>query len=104
MNLKKIFEAVKEKGPEVLKTEHGRLTSTRLWVLLGFVGLLIWFTRGVLTEKNIEMVFRAALWYMAANTASRVAAIVMDGLLKMRQLDAFMKDGKLSAREVSILK
>lgn len=102
--IKKAYAVLTEKTEaELLDVKHGKLTSTRLWALVAFVGLIVWLTRGVLTESNIRMLFYAVCVYITGDTITRSITIYVNGRTKRVLADAFMKDGKLDANETSVL-
>jgi len=91
---------VKDKVADLV---HERWTGSRLVLLLAFAGLLIYITKGMLTEHNIDRLFWALAIYMICNTVSKVAVIIGNAWLKVWQTRAFMKDGKLDDNERAIL-
>jgi hypothetical protein len=73
-------QAVAESAADHLA--HPTLTSTRLWVTVGFGAALVWLTKGVLTETNIICLSAVACVYLITNTMSRVAQIKANGAIR----------------------
>lgn len=82
--LSALFNDEKKKAESFI--EHPTLTSSRLWFALGFVALLIWFTKGVLTEQNMMLCFWVFVIYTVANTATRIAQIFVNGSLQKTKM------------------
>ncbi len=103
MSLRTAIAELFKHAEENLEVSHGKLSSTRLWVLVGFAALLLWVTKGVLTEANLKMVFWVAITYTACNTVTKAVTIFVNARTKAILAAAFMKDGALDANETSVL-
>ncbi len=103
MSLRTAIAELFKKADENLEVSHGKLSSTRLWVLVGFAALLLWVTKGVLTEANLKMVFWVAITYIVCNTLTRAMTLFVNAKTKRIFAESFMKDGKLDANETSVL-
>lgn len=78
---------------------HSSWTGSRLWMLVAFVALVLIVTKGVLTEHNMSLLFWSFAIYTIANTVTRAAQIVMNGIIVRERQALAWKDGKLSAEE-----
>lgn len=82
---------------------HAGLTSTRLWVLVALAALVLWVTKGVLTEENLKLLFWASLAYIGANTITRTVQIYVNGKIQIEKVRLAWADGKLDPDEVKAL-
>ena len=62
--------------------EHGRWTSSRLWLVVGFVAALIW-AKSMLTELNMKMIFWLVVTYTICNTVSKCVNTVSNAWIKV---------------------
>ena len=94
---------VKEAPKVTDLVEHSTLSSSRLWVTIGFAAGLVWLTHGLLNEANIDRVYHLVLAYLAANTLTRAIQIAGNIYLKKALIDASFKDGKLDSDETQAI-
>lgn len=87
MGLSEAFAALFTKAKtEAVTIEHAKWTSTRLIALVLFVGMLLWFTKGVLTSDLFHLTFKAIAVYTVCNTLTRITATVCGAWIRCAQL------------------
>lgn len=96
-----LFSKKKEQATDLL--EHPGLTGSRFLVIAGFAGLLLWVTKGVLTEANIRMLFWGVLVYVGCNTITRSIQLICNTTLRKTTLRLAYADGTLDPAEVGIV-
>ena len=83
--------------------KHGVFGDLTLWMVLIAVGGLLYVTRGVLTESNIQMLIGLIKLAMILFTIITVVRLLVNGFLKGMQTKYAYKDGKLDANETKLL-
>ncbi len=68
------------------KIDHGKATSTRLIALVAFVGMILWFTKGVLTSELYHLIFWAFAVYTVCNTVTKGIQMICTTVVKAGQL------------------
>ncbi len=95
--IKGAFVKAEPKASDLI--EHGVLDNPTLWIVLGFSGLIVWLSKGILTESNYDRLYHLALVYIIGHVVIKVTAMIINGLLKGRMIDRSFKDGKLDSEE-----
>ena len=71
----------------VATIEHASWTSSRLWVIAAFIGLLVWINHG-LVDETIRYAFWCIIAYIASNTVTRTAQILANSRILSAQATA----------------
>ncbi len=66
--------------------DHGKATSTRLIALVAFVGMVLWFTKGVLTSELYHLIFWAFAVYTVCNSVTKGIQMICVAIVKKAQL------------------
>jgi hypothetical protein len=65
---------------------NSKTTSTRLIALVAFVGMILWFTKGVLTSELYHLIFWAFAVYTVCNTVTKGIQMIGVTMVKVAQL------------------
>lgn len=106
MSLKNAFAALFASGnDEKEKVEHGHwLGSSRFLLTLGLLAVIIYLTKGILTDTLWIICGVIVVTYLVTNTWSKTVAMKVNAeVIKERQRLAWA-DGSLSAVEAEALK
>jgi hypothetical protein len=79
-----------------------RFGSSRLLVTLGIILGLVWFFHGQIGNV-LGMIETLAIAFLVCRTASDVATIVMDGLIRKEIAKQLSQDGQLSEEDRAAL-
>lgn len=102
MSFSKAFSALFE-SDDANEVKHDKFTSMRFMAMIAFVGLIVWTTKGLLTDANLHLIFYAFAVYVAGDTATRMMQILVNGRIKLAEVKAFTSDGTLDANETKVL-
>jgi len=101
LKIKGLF--VKEEPKLTDLVEHGVLDNPTLWIVLGFAGLVVWLSHGLLTESNEDRLYHLAMVYVVGHVVTRIVQMVINGLLKKCLIEQSFKDGKLDPEETQAI-
>jgi hypothetical protein len=103
MNWKTILEGITGSGDGTNTLEHRSFTGSRFILLIGFGCLILWATKGVLTQDTMHLLFWGLVTYTAANTLTRLLQFYANMRIRMRAMELAWKDGKLDNNEAGVV-
>jgi hypothetical protein len=83
--------------------DHPSFTSSRLLLVLAFVAVILYSTRGVLTEANIRIISQVVMVLIIGNSLTRIACYAANAFIKGRAMRLAWNDGTLTAEEAAVV-
>lgn len=83
--------------------DHPSFTSSRLLVVLAFVAIILYSTKGVLTEANIRIISQVVMVLVICNSLTRLGYYGANAFIKGRAMRLAWSDGTLTDAEAGVI-
>lgn len=105
MNLAQVLAGLsgkKDDKPTETMDDPG-FTSSRLLIMLAFVGLILYSTKGVLTEANVRLISQVVMVVIVCKTLSRLGCYAANAFIKGRAIRLAWADKKVTPEEAAVV-
>jgi hypothetical protein len=83
--------------------DHPSFTSSRLLVVLAFVAIILYSTKGVLTEANIRIISQVVMVLVVCNSLTRLGYYSANAFIKGRAMRLAWQDKTLTEAEAGVI-